>query len=106
MDFARAEGFDGGQTVAIERWWVTMAMLVREATNRTRRTWLQNLGGKFKMHSIARIGTSSHGRRAAQEFFPVKSAEPCVGETLPQANAMVSNTRSCSKTGLAYSRFF
>src|SRR5260221_8341695 len=58
------------------------------------------------MHSIARIGTSSHGRRTDQEFFRLNRQEPCVGETLPQANAMVSNTRSCSKTGLAYSRFF
>src|SRR5260221_9886377 len=58
------------------------------------------------MHSIARIRTSSHKRRADQEFFRLNRQDPCVGETLPQANAMVSNTRSCSKTGLAYSSFF
>jgi hypothetical protein len=53
------------------------------------------------MQHVARLCPGDHQWRVAQEFFLLKRHWACVCDTFPQANAMVSKMRSCSKDGLA-----
>jgi len=62
---------------------------------------LQSLSGKLQMQHVARLCPGDHQWRVAQEFFLLKRHWACVCDTFPQANAMVSKMRSCSKDGLA-----
>ena len=56
---------------------------------------VQHLSGKIEAGFLLRLQSVSVNERARQEFLRLKRHCACVGESLPQARAIVSNTFSC-----------
>ena len=86
-----------GQTVAGKDGWKHTAATGDKTDFREME---QGLNREIKVNFAARFWLVVHHGEEGHEFFRLKRQEDWVAETLPQARAMVSKTRSCSNAGL------